>query len=77
MTKLEYTFTNDMLFKSLFVQYQDLLKRLVAELLKIPFESIEPFEVTNPEIQPDFLGDKSCCLYYPPINLVTSREKGI
>ena len=62
MTKLEYTFTNDMLFKTLFVKRQDLLKRLVAELLKIDFERIGQFEITNPEIQPDHLGDKFCRL---------------
>jgi hypothetical protein len=32
MTKLEYTFTTDTLFKTLFVQYPELLKKLVAEL---------------------------------------------
>ena len=40
MTKLEYTFKTDTLFKMLFVQYPDLLKNLVADLLTIPMESI-------------------------------------
>ena len=40
MTKLEYTFKNDTLFKMLFVKYPDLLKNLVTELLRIRFESI-------------------------------------
>ena len=44
MTKLEYTFMNDTLFKTLFGNYPELLKRLVAELLKIPFESIGQFD---------------------------------
>ena len=62
MTKLEYTFTNDTLFKLLFVKHQDLLKKLVVELLKIRFESIGQFEITNPEIQPENLGEKFCRL---------------
>ena len=33
VTKLEYTFKNDTLFKMLFVKYPDLLKRLIAALL--------------------------------------------
>jgi hypothetical protein len=39
MTKLEYTFKIDMLFKMLFVKYPELLKMLVADLLEIPLEA--------------------------------------
>ena len=39
MTRLEYTFKTDTLFKMLFVQYPDLLKHLVATLLDIPLDS--------------------------------------
>ncbi|MDR0570185.1 MAG: Rpn family recombination-promoting nuclease/putative transposase [Clostridiales Family XIII bacterium] len=62
MTKLEYTFTNDMLFKMLFVQHPDLLKRLVAGLLGVEVGSIGRFEVTNPEILPESWGEKFCRL---------------
>jgi len=62
MTKLEYTFKNDTLFKKLFVNYPDLLKRLVAALLSIQYESIEQFAITNPEMPPEALGDKFCRL---------------
>lgn len=62
MTKLEYTFTNDILFKMLFLKYPDLLKRLVAELIGIRFESIEQFEITNPEMPPEHMEDKFCRL---------------
>ena len=62
MKKLEYRFTNDTLFKMLFVKYPHLLKRLVAELLGIPLESIGQFEITNPEMPPESLGDKFCRL---------------
>ena len=62
MTKLEYTFKNDALFKLVFVKYPKLLKKLVAVLLGIRIESIDQFEIRNPEIQPEVLGDKFCRL---------------
>ena len=62
MTKLEYTFKTDILFKMLFVQYPELLKRLVSELLGISLESIGQFVITNPEMPPENLGDKFCRL---------------
>jgi len=34
-TQLKYTFTSDVLFKMLFVMHPDLLKRLVAVLLRL------------------------------------------
>ena len=40
MTKLEYTFKTDILFKMLFTQNPELLKDLVSTLLSIPLESI-------------------------------------
>jgi predicted transposase/invertase (TIGR01784 family) len=39
-----------------------LLKRLVAALLGIRYESIEQFVITNPEMPPEVLGDKFCRL---------------
>jgi predicted transposase/invertase (TIGR01784 family) len=62
MTKLEYTFKTDTLFKMLFVRHPELLKRLVSTLLNIPFESIGAFQILNPEIPPETLGDKFCRL---------------
>jgi predicted transposase/invertase (TIGR01784 family) len=72
MAKLEYTFKNDMLFKMLFVQYPDLLKRLVADLLNIAPEIIEQFEIKNPEIPPESLGDKFCRL---DINMTVNEQR--
>ncbi|MDR0512282.1 MAG: Rpn family recombination-promoting nuclease/putative transposase [Treponema sp.] len=72
MTKLEYTFKTDTLFKMLFVQYPDLLKHLVSALLVIPLESIEQFEITNSEMPPDNLGDKFCCL---DINMIVNSQR--
>ncbi len=62
MTELEYRFTNDTLFKMLFVKYPVLLKRLVAQLLRIPFENIHSFQIRNPEMPPETWGEKFCRL---------------
>ena len=72
MTKLKYTFKNDTLFKMLFIKYPDLLKRLVAELLGIPFESIEEFVINNSEIPPDVKGEKFCRL---DINMTVNSQR--
>ena len=71
MTKLEYTFKNDILFKLLFVNHQNLLKRFVSELLEIEYDNITQFEIINPEILPDNLGDKFCRL---DINMVLDGQ---
>ena len=62
VTKLEYTFKNDVLFKMVFRQYQNLLKRLVSLMLGIRLEDITEFVLTNPEISPDVVGEKFCRL---------------
>ena len=72
MTKLEYTFKNDTLFKMLFVKHPALLKKLVAELLGIPLDSIGQFEITNPEMPPENLGDKFCRL---DINMTVDGQR--
>jgi len=72
MAKLEYTLKNDTLFKMLFVRYPGLLKRLVAELLGIKFESIGQFEIRNPEMPPQSLGDKFCRL---DINMTVNGQR--
>ena len=71
-TKLEYTFKNDTLFKLLFVQYPNLLKRLVAQLLSIQYESIGEFVINNSEIQPEALGEKFCRL---DINMTVNGQR--
>jgi len=72
MTRLKYTLKTDTLFKMLFTRYQNLLKRLVAELLGIRHESIEQFNIVNPEISPEELGKKFCRL---DINMVVNGQK--
>ena len=62
MSKLEYKFTNDVLFKMLFVKYPELLKRLIAKMLGIPLESIGKFKITNPDIPLEVVGEKFCRL---------------
>jgi len=56
----------------LFVNYPDLLKQLVSELLEIPLKNIEKFEITNPEIPPENLGDKFCRL---DINMIVDGQR--
>ncbi len=72
MIELEYKFTNDILFKMLFVKHPSLLKKLVATLLKIKLDSITAFEITNPEIPPEFYGDKFCRL---DINMLVDGQR--
>ncbi len=62
MRKLRYTFKTDTLFKMLFSRQTDLLKKLVAVLLKIPLQDITEFSIQNPEIPSENLGDKFCRL---------------
>jgi len=72
MGKLQYTFKNDILFKMLFVQHKDLLKKLVAELLGIAVTSIEEFIILNEEIPPENLGEKFCRL---DIHMVVNSQR--
>ena len=61
-TKLKHTLESDILFKMLFVKHQELLKKLISELLKIPLENITEFAVTNTEMPPEVIGKKFCRL---------------
>jgi len=72
MTRLAHKLTNDILFKMLFTQYQDLLKKLVAELLGIQYKDITEFKVTSPELTPEFVGEKFCKI---DINMVVNGQK--
>ena len=72
MTKLEYTFKTDTLFKMLFVKHPDLLKRLVCELVGIRLNSIGEFIITNPEIPPESFGEKFCRL---DINMTVDGQR--
>lgn len=71
MSKLQYTFKTDTLFKMLFVKHQDLLKKLVAALLGIKVENIRQFVVRNEGMPPEVLGDKFCKL---DINMVVNGQ---
>ncbi len=72
MTELKYTFKNDVLFKMVFRQYQNLLKRLVSLMLGIRLEDITEFILTNPEISPDVVGEKFCRL---DINMTVNGQR--
>ena len=71
MSKLQYTFKTDTLFKMLFVTHPDLLKKLVAALLGIRAENIEQFVIRNEEMPPEALGEKFCRL---DINMVVNGQ---
>ncbi len=62
MKMLQYTFKTDTLFKMLFIKHCDLLQKLIAVLMGIPFESITDFHVQNGELSPAALMDKFCRL---------------
>lgn len=72
MTKLKHMLKNDNLFKLLFVKYLYLLKRLLAALLDIRYESIKQFEITNPEMPLEEIGKKFCRL---DINMVVDGKR--
>jgi len=55
-----------------FVKHPGLLKRLVAELLSIRLESIGQFEIANPEMPPEVVGDKFCRL---DINMTVDGQR--
>ena len=56
----------------LFVKYPELLKKLVAELLSIQYTDIEQFNIRNPEIPPEAMGDKFCRL---DINMIINEQR--
>ena len=58
--------------KMLFVKYPELLKRLVEELLGIKYEDTEQFNIRNPEIPPEAMGDKFCRL---DINMILNGQR--
>ncbi|MDR2620343.1 MAG: Rpn family recombination-promoting nuclease/putative transposase [Propionibacteriaceae bacterium] len=71
MPLLKYRLTNDVLFKILFSQVPDFLKRLVAGVLNIRFEDITQFEVEPAEIPPEAINDKFLHL---DINMVLNGQ---
>jgi predicted transposase/invertase (TIGR01784 family) len=71
-TKLQYTMTNDILFKLYFVKHPDFLKRFVGMILKTPLDSITEFAINNSEIPPQEIEDKFCRL---DINMIVNGER--
>jgi len=72
MSELVYKFTNDALFKMVFVKYPELLKRLVAIILGVRLERIGEFVITNPDMTPEVMGDKFCRL---DINMIVDGQR--
>ena len=72
MKRLEYSLTNDILFKMYFVKHQYLLEILIAEFLDIPHSEITQFQITNTEMLPEYVGDKFCKL---DINMIVNEKR--
>jgi hypothetical protein len=72
VTELVYKFTNDALFKMVFCQYPALLKHLVAIMLGVRLENITEFIITNPDMEPEVIGDKFCRL---DINMIVNARR--
>jgi hypothetical protein len=62
MAELQFKPTNDVLFKMIFVQHTELLRRTVARMLNIADENIGKFEIRNTEMPPEEVGKKFCRL---------------
>ena len=60
--KLEYTLTNDFLFKALLQKNKKVLKALVAFLMRLKMEEITSIEITNPIELGNSVRDKTFCL---------------
>jgi len=58
----------------LFTKFPDLLKKLISDILRIPYESIVSLQVTNPEMPPEDLGSKFCRLDIN-MTIITADEK--
>ena len=58
MTKLKYSFKNDILFKMYFLRNQEQLKWLIALILRIPLGSITEFIIINTEMPPETIRSK-------------------
>ena len=58
MAELKHTFKTDILFKMLFTKHKNLLRHLVAHLLRIPLNDITEFRLENPEMPPESMGKK-------------------
>jgi len=61
-TEYEFTFMTDLLFKKLFVNYPDLLKKLVCDLLELKPNEINEFNILNSEMPVEFVDTKHCRL---------------
>lgn len=69
--KLEYTLTNDFLFKSLLQKNKNVLKALVASLMHLKMEEITSIEITNPIELGKFIRDKT---FYLDVRLVLNEN---
>lgn len=60
--KIEYTLTNDYMFRAVFQKNQNALKGLLSALLDIPKTSIKEITILNPIILGETIDNKTCIL---------------
>ena len=60
--KIEYTLTNDYMFRAVFQKNQNALKGLLSALLGIPKKEIKEVTILNPIILGETIDDKTCIL---------------
>ncbi len=60
--KIEYTLTNDYMFRAVFQKNQNALKGLLSALLDIPKTSIKEVTILNPIILGETIDNKTCIL---------------
>jgi len=58
MSERFYTATNDIIFKSLFIENPDILKVFLSTALNIPIKDFGELTVCNTEISPKYVNDK-------------------
>ncbi len=60
--KIQYTLTNDYMFRAVFQKNQNALKGLLSALLDIPKNQIKELRILNPIILGETIDDKTCIL---------------
>jgi hypothetical protein len=69
MGRLEYTLTNDLLSKMIFINNPYLLKDCVSKILDFDADTVHEFRIVNPSITKKNLSDKS-----PVLDILTEMD---
>ena len=60
--QLDYSLTNDYMFRALMQSSNDTLRHLLAALLPVPYEEIRSCEILNPIILGEAIDQKTCVM---------------